>query len=94
MGSAAEFEHRLIGTKWTWDSNFPLTFQADGTTTGPNPDWRLKWKSVKPYTIEYSFPNGNHGTIEFERGMTRAAIMEIKESGEKHPTMMLIREKK
>ena len=92
-GSAAEFEHRLIGTKWNWNDNFPVTFEADGTSSGANPYQRIKWKSVKPFTLEYSFSNGNHGTIEFERGMTRAAIVEINESGEKHP-MTLVRVKK
>ena len=90
--SAAEFERGLVGTKWVWDGSFPVTFEADGTSSSENPIQRLKWKSVKPFTLEYSFSNGNHGTIEFEKGMARATIMEIA-GGEKH-TAPLVRVKK
>ena len=91
--SAAEFERGLAGTKWVWDGSFPVTFEGDGTTSGENAYQRLKWKSVKAFTLEYIFPNGNHGTIEFERGMDRATIAEIQAGGEKH-SAALVRVKK
>lgn len=80
-GSATKFEQRLIGTKWAWNGTFHVEFQAEGKSAGKG----LTWKTVKPYTIGYSFPDGNHGTILFERALDKAAINEITSSGTKNP---------
>jgi hypothetical protein len=50
-----------------------VSFEADGSTPGRS----FTWKTVKPYTIEYNYPDGNHGTIVFERPLNRGAINEI-----------------
>jgi len=77
----AGFEHRLIGTKWTWNGTFPIEFEPNGKSTGKG----LTWKTTKPYTIEYSFPDANHGTIVFERSIAKATINEVTNSGKKNP---------
>lgn len=75
-----EFERRLIGTTWMWSGAFRFSFAAEGKTSG---DRKFTWKTVKPFTIEYQFGDGYHGTIVFERGLTRAAINEITPDGKK-----------
>ena len=75
----ADFERRLVGTKWNW-SGFHFTFEAGGQTSG---DRHFTWKTVKPNTIAYEFKDGYHGTIVFERGLTKAKIDETKPDGGK-----------
>ena len=75
-----EFERRLIGTTWMWSNAFKFTFAAEGKTSGER---KFTWKTVKPFTIEYQFGDGYHGSIVFERGLTRAAINEITPDGKK-----------
>jgi len=86
--TVAEFERQLMGVKWTWNGAFTFEFQPDGKSSGRG----LTWKTVRPYTIEYKFPDSNHGTIVFERNISRAAIDEITSSGKKNP-MTLFRVK-
>jgi hypothetical protein len=77
-----EFERKLYGVTWTWNGAWHFSFQEDGSNPGIGFN---QWKIVKPYTIEYSFGDGNHGTIIFERSMQRAAINEINPEGKKNP---------
>ena len=79
-GTVAEFEQRLFGINWLWKGEgSKFSFAPDGRAPGAD----FTWKTVEPYTIEYRFPNGNYGTIIFERGLTRAAIKEIHPDGKK-----------
>ncbi len=78
--SIEEFEKRFTAVKWTWNNAWGVTFNSNGTA-----DRGLTWKSVKPYTIEYKYPDGNHGTIVFERNLSKAVINEINTSGKKNP---------
>ncbi|MCX8496381.1 MAG: hypothetical protein ORN51_09380 [Akkermansiaceae bacterium] len=84
--AASEFKRRLFKTKWAWNNDLKFTFERDGSTPGRG----FKWKIVKPYIIEYNYPDGNHGTIVFERGMKRAVINETRSKGDKI-TLPLIR---
>ncbi|HWB59222.1 MAG TPA: hypothetical protein VG733_07010 [Chthoniobacteraceae bacterium] len=77
-----EFEQQLYGVKWTWNGAWKFTFEKDGTHPGIG---FAEWRIVKPYVIEYSFADGNHGTIVFKQNMQRAAINEINPQGEKNP---------
>jgi len=78
--SAADFERRLVGIKWMWNGGFEVEFRADGTGTA----FGLKWKTVRPYTVTYTFSNGNHGTVVFERNLSRAAAEEVNNGGKKY----------
>ncbi len=77
--SIAEFERHLVGTKWNWNGGFEFEFRADGTGTAYN----MKWKTVHPYTVDYTYSNGNHGTIVFEPSLSRGAITETQANGKK-----------
>jgi hypothetical protein len=87
IDSVQEFERKFTALKWAWNGAFGMNFKPDGTA-----DRGLTWKSVKPFTIEYKYPDGNHGTIVFERNLSRAAIYETTPSGKKG-TLALIRAK-
>ena len=81
----ADFERRLIGTKWSW-SGFHFAFEAGGTTSG---DRHFTWKTTRPNTIEYQYSNGFHGTIVFERNLTKAMMNSYKPDDTKEsPTLV------
>jgi hypothetical protein len=85
--TTAGFERRMEGIKWKWNNGREITFSPDKTGGGD-----MTWKTLAPYTIEYQYPNGNHGTIVFERSLSRAAINEILPNGKK-ATLPLTRAK-
>jgi hypothetical protein len=72
----AEFERKLTGIKWNWNNEWDVTFKPDGTTGGT-----MAWESIKPYTINYRFPNGSHGTIVFERDLGHGTITDTTPEG-------------
>ena len=84
----ADFERRLVGTKWNW-AGYHFTFEADGRSSG---DRNFSWKTVKASTIAYEYKDGYHGTIVFEHGLTRAKVDEITPAGGK-ATPSLTRDK-
>lgn len=88
LDAVSHFERQLIGVKWAWNGTFAFEVQPDGKNSGRG----LTWKTVRPYTIGFNFPDGNHGTIVFERNLGRAEINEITNSGKKNP-MTLFRAK-
>ena len=86
VDTAVEFERRLFKTKWAWNNDLKFTFEPDGSTPGRG----FKWKTVQPYTIEYNYSDGNHGTIVFARGMQHAVITETDSQGT-NTTLTLVR---
>jgi len=68
----AEFEKKFVGLKWVWNGSYNMSFEWGGKTEGR----QFSWKSVAPYRIEYRFPEGNFGTIAFDRNLTRGTIKE------------------
>jgi hypothetical protein len=76
------FGRRLYGVKWTWNGSWRFTFEKDGSHPGIG---FADWKIIKPYVINYRFADGNHGTIEFDHDMQRAAIDETNPEGHKNP---------
>jgi hypothetical protein len=76
-----DFNNRIADTRWKWGGGFELCIKADGTATGN--DGSFIWMAIKPFVIEYSFKNGNHGTIEFEKNLEKAAVLEITPQGAK-----------
>jgi hypothetical protein len=75
--SAAGFERRLIGTKWSWADAFSFEFTPGGKATRGG----FTWKCVKPLVVEYVYPNGTIGTITFEADLSGAAISETQKGG-------------
>ncbi len=79
--TAADWENRLIGTSWLWNKDKTITFQANGSVT---PRFgAMKWKFTEPGNMEYHFENGDHGTITFERALTRGTIHAVGRAGRK-----------
>ena len=77
----ADFEDRLIGSKWQWKDSFQFTFPRRGEATTSSGE-KCTWKTLQAYTIEYRFQkNGNHGTIVFDRELTQGTIHETAEHG-------------
>lgn len=70
--SVAEFEKRFVGLKWVWNGSYNMSFEWGGKTEGRH----FSWKSIGPYKVEYRFPEGNHGTITFNRNLTNGTIKE------------------
>lgn len=76
-GDIPEFEKRLVGLKWVWNGSFNMSFEWGGKTEGR----QFNWKSTAPYKVEYRFPEGNYGTISFERNLKRGTIKETTPDG-------------
>lgn len=77
--AATDFERRLIGTKWIWLGRH-FTFEAGGKSSGERD---FSWKPVKANVISYETPDGYHGTVTFEHGLTTAKVDETIPSGAK-----------
>ena len=75
-----DFERRFIGTAWMWSKTFRFTFEAGGKTSG---DRSFSWKTIKPYVIDYKYPDGYHGTINFDHGLMEGKADETKPDGKK-----------
>ena len=75
----ANFERRLVGTKWIWLGHH-FAFEAGGKVSG---DRNFTWKTVKPNVISYMTVDGYHGTVTFERGLTKATVEELTPDGKK-----------
>jgi len=80
----AEFESKLIDYTWSWNDVHTVIFTWGGLTR----DMDLKWKSIAPYTIEYTAATGESGTITFDRSMQSATISEITPGGVKRTMPM------
>jgi hypothetical protein len=81
--SATELGNRLIGTNWNWNNEYPFVLQFQAGGKGSGSDGTIKWKVVNPLQLEYTFRNGNHGTIDFEHDLTKAAVSETYPNGQK-----------
>jgi hypothetical protein len=75
--SAASFERRLLGTKWSWADTFSFEFITGGKATRGG----FTWKCVKPLVVEYAYPNGTIGTITFESDLSSGIISETQRGG-------------
>ncbi len=86
--AAADFERRLVGTKWIWLGHH-FKFEAGGRSSGERD---FSWKAVKANVISYETPDGYHGTVVFEHGLTKATVDE-RTPGEVKASPSLVRDK-
>lgn len=83
-----ELEQQVLGTTWKWNDDRSFTFKPDGSTPGMD----FKYKVTSATTMDFSFGNGDHGVIVFERGMKNAEIR-VDRSPKKYETMPMTRQK-
>lgn len=77
LETVEHFESNLIGTSWLWGNKEKFTFATEGKAPGR----KFTWKTLQPFTIEFEYPGGHHGTIVFDPSLKTAKINEIAPNG-------------